>query len=142
MTGGLKSLHRWDGRTGDPIGSPMSGLQWDNFAVAFTHNGRYIVSLDNDSLRFWDAGTGDPVGEPLKAPTKGATLLTKIVVGRDDRAIYTTDQLVWPGPATWHDDLCQKITTNMTHKQWRDWISPDPNIGYRTLCSGLPTPRD
>src|SRR5262249_16298397 len=36
VTGGLKSLHRWDGRTGEPIGTPMSGLQWGNDAVAFT----------------------------------------------------------------------------------------------------------
>jgi WD40 repeat protein len=143
VTGGLKSLHRWDGRTGDPIGAPMRGLQWNNFAVAFTHNGRYIVSRENDSLRFWDVMTGTSVGEPLKAPTDAGSMqmMVKVVVSRDDRAVYTTDQLVWPGPASWHDDLCDKITTNMSHKQWREWIR-DPNIGYRELCPRLPTPRD
>jgi WD40 repeat protein len=144
VTGGLKSLHRWDGRTGDPIGTPMTGLQWGNFGVAFTRSGRYIVSLDNDSLRFWDVETGASVGEPLKAPSKGGGMRTwvKVVVSGDDRAVYTTDDLVWPGPASWHDDLCGKVTTNMTQKQWRDWISTDPNIGYRKLCEGLPTPRN
>jgi hypothetical protein len=28
------------------------------------------------------------------------------------------------------------LTANMSHKQWRDWVSPD--IGYITACPGLP----
>jgi len=144
VTGGLKSLHRWDGKTGDPIGAPMTGLQWNNFAVAFTHDGRYIVSLDNDSLRFWDAVTGNSVGEPLKAPTSAGSMqmMVRIAISGDDRAIYTTDGLVWPGPASWHDQLCEKITSNMSQKQWQDWISRNPNIGYRQLCRDLPTAHD
>ena len=31
-------------------------------------------------------------------------------------------------------------TTNMSHKQWRDWVSPD--IGYIQACPGLPIPAD
>ena len=27
-------------------------------------------------------------------------------------------------------------------KQWRDWVSPDPHIGYHELCPGLPVPPD
>jgi WD40 repeat protein len=38
--------------------------------------------------------------------------------------------------------LCDKLTTNMSHKQWREWISPDPDIGYGELCPGLPIPPD
>jgi len=34
--------------------------------------------------------------------------------------------------------LCDKLTTNMSHQQWRDWVSPD--IDYVTLCPGLPVP--
>jgi hypothetical protein len=32
--------------------------------------------------------------------------------------------------------LCTKLTTNMSHQQWRDWVSPD--IDYITLCPDLP----
>jgi len=32
--------------------------------------------------------------------------------------------------------LCAKLTTNMSRKQWRDWVSPD--IGYITMCPALP----
>ena len=44
---------------------------------------------------------------------------------------------LWPGHA---DDtaLCAKLTTNMSHQQWRDWVSPD--IDYSRLCPNLPTP--
>jgi WD40 repeat protein len=38
--------------------------------------------------------------------------------------------------------LCDKLTTNMSHKQWQEWISTDPSIGYRELCPGLPTAPD
>jgi len=34
--------------------------------------------------------------------------------------------------------LCDKLTTNMSHQQWRDWVSPD--IDYVTLCPRLPIP--
>jgi hypothetical protein len=34
--------------------------------------------------------------------------------------------------------LCDKLSTNMSHKQWRDWVSPA--IDYITLCPGLPGP--
>ena len=34
--------------------------------------------------------------------------------------------------------LCSKLTANMSHKQWRDWVSSD--IGYITMFPGLPIP--
>ena len=36
--------------------------------------------------------------------------------------------------------LCDKLTTNMSRKQWREWISPD--IEYIKLCPRLPDPLD
>jgi len=50
---------------------------------------------------------------------------------------------IWPAIATATPDmLCDKLTANMSHTQWREWVSPDPGIGYRELCPGLPTPPD
>jgi WD40 repeat protein len=34
--------------------------------------------------------------------------------------------------------VCDKLTANTTHKQWRDWVSP--NMGYHIVCQGLPVP--
>ena len=44
---------------------------------------------------------------------------------------------IWPAIAT-PQMLCDKLTANMSRQQWREWISPDPDIGYRELCPGLP----
>ena len=32
--------------------------------------------------------------------------------------------------------LCAKLYTNMSRKQWQDWVSPD--IDYVEACPGLP----
>ena len=42
---------------------------------------------------------------------------------------------LWPADAS-PEMLCTKLTTNMSHQQWRDWVSPD--IDYITLCPDLP----
>ena len=34
--------------------------------------------------------------------------------------------------------VVRQAHTNMCRKRWRDWISKDPDIGYRELCPGLP----
>jgi hypothetical protein len=44
---------------------------------------------------------------------------------------------LWPVAAT-PQMLCSKLTANMSHKQWRDWVSSD--IGYITMRPGLPIP--
>jgi hypothetical protein len=38
----------------------------------------------------------------------------------------------------YHDatSLCAKLSTNMSRREWREWVSPD--IGYVAGCPGLP----
>ena len=36
--------------------------------------------------------------------------------------------------------MCAKLTTNLSDKQWRDWVSPD--IDYIRVCPDLPVPPD
>jgi hypothetical protein len=135
-------MYLWDGTTGEPIGAPMRGLQEErNDVVAFTHDARYIVSADVTSLRFWDAATGAGVGVPLYSRNKRA--INKMAVGPNDVMIYTSGlngEFLWPGPASWHDALCAKLTANMSHKQWSEGVSP--NIGYEKLCEHLDVPPD
>ena len=59
----------------------------------------------------------------------------RIVSGSLDKTVR-----LWPGPAAWPDRLCAKLTTNMSHKQWRDWVSPD--IDYIKVCPDLPVAPD
>ncbi|MET0992863.1 MAG: WD40 repeat domain-containing protein [Mycobacterium sp.] len=44
---------------------------------------------------------------------------------------------LWPAVAS-PDMLCAKLIANMSHQQWRDWVSPD--IEYTQACPNLPTP--
>lgn len=46
---------------------------------------------------------------------------------------------IWPAIAT-PEMLCDKLTANMSHNQWREWISAD--IEYVELSPGLPIPGD
>ena len=36
--------------------------------------------------------------------------------------------------------LCDKLSANMSRKQWRDWVSP--GIDYIAVCPGLPIAPD
>ena len=48
---------------------------------------------------------------------------------------------VWPAVAK-DEMLCDKLTSNMSREQWREWVQ-DPRIEYRpSLCPGLPPARD
>jgi WD40 repeat protein len=141
VTGGSKSMRRWNVETGEPIGDPMTAHNDNVSDIAVTADSRFIVSGSMDrTLRFWDAAQDQAVGDPLDA---GADSVASVVVSPDDRRILTLNiapderitAWIWPGPAAWHDDLCNKLTYNMSRNQWSQWVSP--NIEYRPLCQGL-----
>ena len=44
----------------------------------------------------------------------------------------------WPTP--FKPDVCDELDANMSHEQWRDWVSP--NIEYIEVCPQLPVPPD
>jgi len=58
----------------------------------------------------------------------------RIASGSNDTTVR-----LWPAYAD-ATMLCAKLTTNMSHQQWRDWVSPD--IDYIEACPGLPIPPD
>ncbi len=44
-----------------------------------------------------------------------------------------------PRPNGWLDELCHKLTANLTRAEWNDWVSSD--IDYRAPCPSLPVPK-
>jgi hypothetical protein len=59
----------------------------------------------------------------------------RIVSGSDDNTLR-----VWPGPTAWPEMMCDKLSANMSHQQWRDWIAPD--IDYIQACPNPPSAPD
>ena len=60
---------------------------------------------------------------------------TRIASGSCDSTVR-----LWPAYPDPASALCAKLTTNMSHQQWRDWVSPD--IDYIKVCPDLPVAPD
>jgi WD40 repeat protein len=58
------TLRLWDTATGLPLGAPMQG-QSNGEEVAFSPDGKTIVSSDGSTLRLWDLATRQPRGGAL-----------------------------------------------------------------------------
>jgi WD40 repeat protein len=132
----------WDADTGQPIGQPLTGHTSAVFSVAFSPDGHRIVSGSSDNtVRLWDAETGQPIGQPLTGHTEAVNSVAfspdghRIVSASADKTVR-----LWPTYADPASAMCAKLTTNMSHQQWQDWVSPD--IDYIKACPDLPIPPD
>jgi WD40 repeat protein len=137
-----KTLRLWNAFTGQPIGPPLKGHLGEVSSVAFSPDGTRIVSGSYDkTLWLWDVKTGQPIGQPLKGHENEVSSVafspngTRIVSGSRDNTLR-----LWPVFEGWADELCKKLNRNMSHQEWRDWVSPD--IDYIEQCPGLPIPPD
>jgi hypothetical protein len=114
-------------------------------SVAFSPDGKRIASGSWDktdkTVRVWDAGTGQPIGQPLTGHTDPVNSVafspdgTRIASGSVDTTLR-----LWPTSPDPASASCAKLTTNMSQKQWREWISPD--IDYIKVCPDLPIAPD
>jgi WD40 repeat protein len=61
----------------------------------------------------------------------------RVVSGSSDRTVQ-----LWPAPLQeeWAGLLCNKLSANMSHKEWNEWVSPD--ITYVKDCPDLPIEPD
>ncbi|QFS91107.1 translocation protein TolB [Mycobacterium sp. THAF192] len=131
----------WDVEDWRPAGEPLNGHQGLVRSVVFSPDGQRLASGGFDgTVRLWDVSTGQPFGDPLRghdypvvdvAFSPDGTLVAS--------ASYDTTVRLWPASAT-ESQLCDKLTANMSHRQWRDWVSPD--IDYRQTCPDLPIAPD
>ena len=108
--------------------------------VAFSPDGHRIASASDDqTIPVWNADTGQPLGQPPHRPHQPGVGGVALSPDGHRIASASADSTIrlWPAPSG-PADLCNKLTTNMSHQQWREWVSPD--IDYIRLCPNLPIP--
>jgi hypothetical protein len=54
--------------------------------------------------------------------------------GSPRRTVLLSPAIADPG------QLCEKLATNMSHKQWDNWVTRDIAYPSPAICPGLPTP--
>jgi WD40 repeat protein len=96
---------------------------------------------EGGAVILWDPVSGKPIGQPL---FEHHAEISALAFSPDGRSFASRDLdgvlRLWPGPEAWVDELCGKLTENMSLSQWSDWVSP--GIGYIQQCPGLPIPLD
>lgn len=133
----VKELRLHDVATGQPVGEPWivnPTAQPSITSLAFSPDGRYVVSNDarTSELQLREARTGRPVGKPLIGHEG---LVINVAFTADGNYIVSQGQdgwILWPGPNRWADELCHKLTANMTEAEWDEWVSPA--IDYQPTC--------
>ena len=135
------TVQLWNGDTGEPAGSPLVGHADSVGSVAFSPGGHHLLaSSGGGTVRLWNADTGEAVAAELSVYPGG---IFNVGFTSDGKRLVATgghqELFHWPVAVT-AEMLCDKLTANMSHEQWREWVSPD--IGYITLCPGLPVPPD
>ncbi len=124
-----------------PITEPVSGHAGTVTAVDFDTDADRLASADEyGSIRVWNPATATPIGKPLGGQS---SLVVNLAMDPDGRKLAAADidgqVRLWPASAS-TADLCAKLVSNMSHRQWNDWVSPD--IAYIATCPGLPIAPD
>jgi WD40 repeat protein len=122
---------------------PVNG--WIAATAAFVPTLQYGSHLDHSSndLRFLDLWSNQPLGPVLRVKEKFSSRGVLALAADASYAVVTNDAgmpVIWPGPTRWISELCARLTRNMSHDEWREWISD--RIGYETQCPGLPLQSD
>ena len=139
--GGDGVIQRLDASSLDKVGEPLQAHEDTVVALAYSPDGHRLASASLDeTIRVWDIQSGKQAADALMGHTDDVDSVAyspdgqRIVSGSTDGTVR-----VWPAGAS-PKDLCDKLTANMSHKQWNEWVSPD--IDYIKVCPDLPIPPD
>ncbi|MFD4353590.1 WD40 repeat domain-containing protein [Nocardia sp. NPDC058518] len=132
-----KLVRIWNTDTGQEVDVPMV-QDGPAIRVQFSPDGRTLVTVGTDNvLRLWDVETNSQIGPALVGHGAIVTAVdftpdgSRVISASIDETIR-----VWPVPTASPEQLCAKMTHNMSRETWRDWVSSE--IDYIELCEGLP----
>jgi hypothetical protein len=132
-------LRPYDVATGKPVGEP-----WPSstavIGLGLSADGAYAVSVDmrTSALQLRDAQTGWLIGNPMVGHTGSVMSVAFTSDGKHIVSHGEDGWMLWPGPNAWRDELCHKLTANMTRAEWAEWVSP--TIDYQAPCHSLDIP--
>jgi WD40 repeat protein len=66
-----EQVRLWDTNTRKPISEPIGG---ESYPLAFSPDGKILLTASAAEIRIWDAATGKPIGEPMRRREIGRTL--------------------------------------------------------------------
>ncbi|MDT5009932.1 MAG: hypothetical protein QOH57_1549, partial [Mycobacterium sp.] len=86
-------------------------------------------------VRLWDLQLRKQIGTQLEGHTDAVYGVAFSPVASQLASVSEDKQLrLWPTTAG-PQDLCAKLTTDISHVQWQQWA---PDIDYEPVCPGLP----
>lgn len=109
--------------------------------IVFGPDDQRAVSGSRDgTVRLWDVAAREPIGKSFQG---ASGMVVNLAVSADGErfAVGAVDSTtrVWPATAS-PENLCAKLTANMSERQWDEWVSPD--IDYVKTCPDLPVAPD
>ena len=121
-----KTVRIWDAETGVALFDPLEGHTYGVASVAFSPDGRRIVSGGDETVRVWDAETGAALFDPLKGHTAYVTSVAfspdsrHIVSGSGDKTVRVWDAETGAAvfdPLEGHTDFMDSAAFSSDHKQ-------------------------
>jgi WD40 repeat protein len=84
----VETVRRWDGATGKPLGEPLVHPEGQVQAIAFSRDGKLLVTAAQGTVRVWHVASGMQLGPPIQvegwSPVKTASFAER---GKDGRIV-------------------------------------------------------
>lgn len=124
--------------SGQPKPSTLDGVLEAASSLDFSPDGKHlVVGSAVGKVRLWDLRTRRPVGAPLEASRDP---VSAVAFSADGQLFHTVTRSgaarSWPASGTWATLMCKKLSSNLSRKQWLEWVSTE--LPYRCPCPGLP----
>ena len=128
----------WDVASPQPIGQRLSGTFAVIANVAFSPDGRTLVSGSSDeNIILWDVASRQPIGQPLSGFTNYAP--NNVAFSPDGKTLASGKEnsvILWNiNPESWALNACERAGRNFTSVEWAQYF---PGEEYRKTCEQWP----